>query len=150
MTNTITIDGRLTSDGELRFTPQGRAVFNCTVAHNTRRYNKDTQQWEDGDATFIDVALWGKKGENIAEVAAKGAVVVVSGSLVQKTWEDRDGGRRSKHVINADTIALVPTGNTQGGQGRQAPQQAAQQAAQPDPWDGQPVSQQPVQDDPPF
>lgn len=156
MTNTITIDGRLTRDVELRFTPNGRAVANLGLAHNTQRYNKQTGEYEDGPTTFIDVALWGKKAENIADAASKGSVVLVTGSLRQESWEDKNGGgKRSKHSITAETIALVPTG-----QGQQRPQQGqggfgqqqggfGQQQPQQDPWASQPAPV-PQDDDAPF
>ena len=158
MTNTITIDGRLTRDVEVRFTPSGKAVANFTVAHNTRRYNRDTQEWEDGDTTFIDVALWGKKGENLAESAGKGSVVAVAGALYQQTWEDKNGGgKRSKHIINAESVALVPMpqddGQAQGGGQQQSQggwgQQARQQQGQA--WGNPPPTGQPAADEePPF
>lgn len=143
MTNISTIDGRLTADPELRFTPNGKAVAGFTIAHNTRRFNKDTNEWEDGDATFIDVTLWGKKGENLAHAATKGSVVLVTGALKQEKWEDKNGGgKRSKHVINAETVALVPAGQpqqqqTQGG-GFSSNQGGFGAPAQSDPWSSAP------------
>lgn len=131
MANFIAISGNLTAAPELRFTPSGQPVAGFTIAHNTRRYNKESQQWEDGATCFIDVSLWGKKGENFAtayEQQGKGPVLVI-GQLKQDTWEDKNGGKRSKHKISADDVSFIPRGQGQGQQPSQA-QQQWQQAAQ--------------------
>lgn len=125
MANFIAISGNLAKEPEMRFTPSGKPVVSFTVAHNTRRYNKESQQWEDGQATFIDVELWGAKGENFAtEYQQRGkAPVLVIGTLKQNTWEDKNGGgKRSKHKINADDVSFIPRGQGGGG-GQQSPAQ---------------------------
>ena len=132
MANFIAISGNLTKEPEMRYTPSGKPVVSFTVAHNTRRKNQQTGQWEDGQATFIDVELWGGKGENFAtEYQQRGkAPVLVIGTLRQDTWEDKNtGDKRSKHKINADDVTFIPRGQGGGGQQNQA-QQSWNNAAQ--------------------
>lgn len=131
MVNHITISGNLTKDPVQRFTPNGKSVVEFTVAHNTRQYNRDTQQWEDGEPTFIDVVFWGKKGENfLADYTQNGKrPIIVLGSLKQDRWQDKDtGDKRSKHKINADDVTFIPRG--QGAQQSSAQQQWNQAASQ--------------------
>lgn len=126
MTNDITISGNLTKEPVQRFTPNGKSVVEFTLAHNTRQYNQQTQQWEDGEPTFIDVTFWGKKGENFLQDYTQNGKrpVVVLGALKQDRWEDKNtGDKRSKHKINADEVTFIPRG--QGGSGQQ--QSPAQQ-----------------------
>jgi len=154
MVNHITISGNLTKEPVQRFTPNGKSVVEFTVAHNTRKYNQQSQQWEDGEPCFIDVTFWGRNGENfLHDYTQNGKCpVIVMGSLKQDRWEDKNsGGKRSKHKINADDVTFIPRG--QGGGQSQAQQQwnqAAQngQTAQSGAW-GQPA---PVGQDqqPPF
>lgn len=155
MTNDITISGNLTREPEQRFTPNGKSVVEFTLAHNTRQYNQQTQQWEDGEPTFIDVTFWGRKGENFLQDYTQNGKrpVVVLGSLKQDKWEDKNtGDKRSKHKINADEVTFIPRG--QGG-GQQSPAQqqwnnAAQngQTATSGAWSQPPA--QAGQDQPPF
>ena len=142
MANFIAISGNLTREPEMRYTPSGKPVVSFTVAHNTRRFDKQTNEWVDGQATFIDVELWGGKGENFAtEYQQRGkAPVLVLGVLRQDTWEDKNGGgKRSKHKITADDVSFIPRGQGQGAQPSSAQQQwnnAAQngQTAQSGAW----------------
>lgn len=150
MANFVAISGNLTRDVELRFTPQGKAVASFAVAHNTRRYNSQSQQWEDGEATFIDVELWGKKAENLAEEMQSGKKpVTVLGKLVQDRWQDKNTGEnRSRHKIVAEDVCIIPTG-TQAGQGQsqamaQAQANAAAGLGQQNAWNAPaPTGQQP-------
>lgn len=130
MANFIAISGNLTREPEMRYTPSGKPVVSFTVAHNTRRFDKQTNEWVDGQATFIDVELWGGKGENFAtEYQQRGkAPVLVLGVLRQDTWEDKNGGgKRSKHKITADDVSFIPRG--QGGNQQSSAQQQWNQAA---------------------
>ena len=130
MANFIAISGNLTREPEMRYTPSGKPVVSFTVAHNTRRFDKQTNEWVDGDTCFIDVSLWGKKGENFVNAYAqqgKGPVLVL-GQLKQDTWEDKNGGKRSKHKINADDVSFIPRG--QGGGQQSSAQQQWNNAAQ--------------------
>lgn len=131
MANFIAISGNLTKEPEMRYTPSGKPVVSFTVAHNTRRFDKQTNERVDGQATFIDVELWGGKGENFVNAYAqqgKGPVLVL-GQLKQDTWEDKNGGgKRSKHKINADDVSFIPRGQG-GGQQSSAQQQWGQAAS---------------------
>ena len=131
MANDITISGNLTKEPVQRFTPSGKSVVEFTLAHNTRQYNQQSQQREDGEPTFIDVTFWGKKGENFLQDYTQNGKrpVVVLGSLKQDRWEDKNtGDKRSKHKINADEVTFIPRGQG-GGQQNQA-QQSWNNAAQ--------------------
>ena len=131
MANHITISGNLTKDPVQRFTPNGKSVVEFTVAHNTRQYNQQSQQWEDGEPSFIDVTFWGRKGENFLQDYTQNGKrpVVVLGSLKQDKWEDKNtGDKRSKHKIHADEVIFISRG--QGGGGQSPAQQQWQQAAQ--------------------
>lgn len=130
MVNHITISGNLTKEPVQRFTPNGKSVVEFTIAHNTRQYNQQSQQWEDGEPCFIDVTFWGKKGENFLQDYTQNGKrpIIVLGSLKQDKWEDKNGGgKRSKHKINADDVTFIPRG--QGG-GQSQAQQQWNQAAQ--------------------
>ncbi|HCD1919236.1 TPA: single-stranded DNA-binding protein [Corynebacterium striatum] len=131
MANHITISGSLTKEPVQRFTPNGKSVVEFTVAHNTRQYNQQTQQWEDGEPCFIDVTFWGKKGESFLQDYTQNGKrpIIVLGSLKQDLWEDKNGGgKRSKHKINADDVSFIPRG--QGGGQQSSAQQQWNQAAQ--------------------
>lgn len=127
MTNDITISGNLTKEPVQRFTPSGKSVVEFTLAHNTRQFNQQSQQWEDGEPCFIDVTFWGKKGENFLQDYTQNGKrpVIVLGVLKQDRWEDKEtGDKRSKHKINADEVTFIPRGQGAGGQ---QPNQAQQQ-----------------------
>lgn len=131
MVNHITISGNLTKEPVQRFTPNGKSVVEFTLAHNTRKYNQQAQQWEDGEPCFIDVTFWGKKGENFLHDYTQNGKrpIIVLGSLKQDRWEDKNGGgKRSKHKINADDVTFIPRG--QGQQQQSSAQQQWNQAAQ--------------------
>lgn len=101
--NNVTIVGTLTRDPELRFTPSGQGVASFGLAVNRRWQNKQTNEWEE-TASFFDVVAWGTLGENVAESLTKGARVVVTGRLDQRSWETDSGDKRSKVEIVADEI----------------------------------------------
>lgn len=101
--NTVTVVGNLTRDPELRFTPSGQAVANFGLAVNRRWQNRSTNEWEEA-TSFFDVTCWAQMAENVAESLPKGARVVVTGRLDQRSWENQDGDRRSKVEIVADEV----------------------------------------------
>lgn len=103
----ITVTGTLVADPELKFTPSGTAVVNFTVAANDRRFNKDTQQWEDGGATFLRCALWREPAEHAAESLEKGARVLLTGRLKQRSWETDDGDKR--YAFEVDVTEIGPS-----------------------------------------
>lgn len=150
MTN-ITIIGNLVEDPILRFTPAGAAVCNFRVASTPRTYNRQTQQWEDGEAMFLTCNAWKQLGENTAESLAKGMRVIVTGKLKQRSFQTREGENRSVFEIDVEEVGpslryatAQVNRNPQSGQQAPSQQQAQQNAqqglgAQPanDPWQSQ-------------
>lgn len=104
--NTVTIVGNLTDEPQLRYTSKGRAVVNFTVASTPRVYDK-TNGWTDGDPLFLACALWGDAAENVTESLGRGARVIVTGKLKQRTFEARDGGKRT--VVECDVVEVGPS-----------------------------------------
>jgi len=100
----ITIVGNLTGDPELRFTPSGAAVANFTVASTPRVFDRNTQQWKDGDTLFMRCSIWREAAENVAESLVKGARVIAQGRLVQRSYETRDGEKRSPIELQVDEV----------------------------------------------
>lgn len=100
----MTIIGNLTNDPELRFTPGGAAVANFTVASTPRTFDKQTGKWVDGDALFMRCSIWRNSAENVAESLRKGARVVVTGRLKQRTFETKEGDKRTVLELEADEI----------------------------------------------
>ncbi len=101
---TITLVGNLTADPELRFTPSGAAVANFTVASTPRTFDRQTNEWKDGDAMFLNCAVWRQAAENVAESLQKGMRVIVSGRLKSRSYETREGERRTVFEIDVDEI----------------------------------------------
>jgi len=101
--NQVTLVGNITDDPELRFTPSGSAVANFTVAINRRIRQGD--QWEDRLDGFFNCSCWRDMAENAAESLRKGARVVVVGRLQQRSWEDRDGNKRTAIEVQVDEVA---------------------------------------------
>jgi single-strand DNA-binding protein len=102
--NNVNIVGNLTRDPELRFTPSGQATASFGVAVNRRWQNRQTQEWEEA-TSFFDVVCWGQLAENAAQSLTRGARIVVSGRLDQRSWENQEGEKRSKIEITADEVA---------------------------------------------
>ncbi|SES14586.1 single-stranded DNA-binding protein [Corynebacterium cystitidis] len=100
----ITLVGNLTADPELRFTPSGAAVANFTVASTPRQYNRDSGQWEDGEAMFLDCSVWRQAAENVAESMSKGMRVIVTGRLRQRSFTNRDGEKRTVFEVDVDEV----------------------------------------------
>ena len=103
--NQVTVVGNLTDDPELKYTPNGAAVANFSVAVSRRVRNESTQQWEDADTSFFRISCWRSMAENAAESLTRGTRVVVVGRLKQRSWETPEGDRRSVIEIEADEIA---------------------------------------------
>lgn len=147
--DTITITGGLPRDAELRWTPQGRAVTNFTVAQSDRKYNEQSQQWEDVRNLYLDVTIWNDSRQNnpipwaeLAATLSKGDKVAVTGKLHTRKWQDKQGNNRSQIEFLANAFYIIGTqldmpqqsqpAQSQGNQwGQQAPQAAA--------WDKQPA-----------
>lgn len=101
----ITIIGNLVADPELRFTPSGDAVANITVASTPRKLNSKTQEWEDGETTYLDCSIWRDYAEHVAESLCKGDRVVVIGKLRSANYTTKEGETRYRFAVDADEIA---------------------------------------------
>jgi single-strand DNA-binding protein len=138
----ITIIGNTTKDPEMRFTPSGVAVAKFTVASTPRTYNKQTQAWEDGSTLFLPVTVWRQQAEHVAESVVQGCRVVIQGRLSQRSYEDRDGQKRTVYEVEADEVAVslrnatakVTKAGSGGGQGQGQARQRSQAAGSGDPW----------------
>jgi single-strand DNA-binding protein len=100
----ITIIGNLVGDPELRYTPTGQAVAAFRVASTPRRYNNQTGQWEDGDSLFLSCNVWRQAAENVAESLTRGMRVIVSGRLRQRSYETKEGEKRTVYEIEVDEV----------------------------------------------
>ncbi|MEX0755241.1 MAG: single-stranded DNA-binding protein [Actinomycetota bacterium] len=103
--NQLTIVGNLTDDPELRYTPNGAAVAKFRVAVSRRVKDDATGQWKDADTSFFSVNAWRSLGENAAESLTRGTRVVVTGRLLQRSWETQEGDKRTVIEIEADEVA---------------------------------------------
>jgi single-strand DNA-binding protein len=101
---TITVVGNLTDDPDLRFTPSGAAVANFTVASTPRFFDKQTNEWRDGEALFLRCSIWRQAAENVAESLHRGTRVIVSGRLKQRSYETREGEKRTVIELDVDEI----------------------------------------------
>lgn len=121
----ITVVGNIVADPELRFTPSGSPVANFRVASTPRRYNSQTQQWEDGEAMFLTCNVWRNAAENVAESLSKGMRVIVQGRLKQRSFQTREGENRTVFEIDVDEVgpslkyatAQVTRNSREGGSG---------------------------------
>ena len=100
----VTFVGNLTSDPELRFTPSGAAVANFTVACTPRTLDKNTNEWKDGETTFLRCQVWRQYAENVAESLTKGARVIVTGRLKQRSYETKEGEKRTSIEVDVEDI----------------------------------------------
>ena len=100
----ITVVGNLTADPELRFTPSGAAVANFTVASTPRIYDRQSGEWKDADALFMRCNVWREAAENVAESLTRGSRVIVSGRLKQRSFETREGEKRTVVELEVDEI----------------------------------------------
>jgi len=100
----ITLVGNLTADPELRFTPAGAPVANFTVASTPRTFDRQTNEWRDGDAMFLNCSVWRQAAENVAESLTKGMRVIVQGRLKSRSFETREGERRTVFEVDVDEV----------------------------------------------
>ena len=101
----ITIAGNLVAPAELRFTPSGAAVASFTVASTPRTFDKQSQEWRDGETLFLRCSAWREMAENIAEsLHEKGTRVIVQGRLVQRSYETREGEKRTVVEMQVDDV----------------------------------------------
>ncbi|MGO3084245.1 single-stranded DNA-binding protein [Ancrocorticia populi] len=136
---TITVVGNVVADPELRFTPAGAAVANFRVASTPRVFNKQSNQYEDGEALFLTCNVWQQAAENVAQSVTKGMRVIVTGRLKQRSFQNREGENRTVFEVDVDEVgpslryATSQVARTpREGTGQQARQSAPQ--ARPDPW----------------
>ena len=132
----ITVVGNLTADPELRFTPSGAAVANFTIASTPRTFDKAKNEFVDGDTLFMRCSIWREAAENVAESLTKGTRVIAQGRLVQRSYETREGEKRTVVELQVEEIgpslryASAKVTRAERGGGRPAPTQGAQN----DPW----------------
>src|ERR1700709_353420 len=100
----ITVIGNLTNDPELRFTPNGAAVDSFTVASTPRTFDRQSNEWKDGDALFLRCSIWRQAAENVAESLTRGMRVVVQGRLQQRSYETREGEKRTVVEMQVDEV----------------------------------------------
>jgi len=103
----VTVTGNLTGDPELRFTPNGQAVASFTVASTTRVLDRNTNEWKDGDTLFLRCSVWRQYAENVAESLTKGTRVIVSGRLKQRSYETKEGEKRTVVEMDVDDVGPV-------------------------------------------
>ncbi len=100
----ITVVGNLTADPELRFTPSGAAVANFTVASTPRTFDKNTNEWKDGEALFLRCSVWRQAAENVAESLSRGSAVIVQGRLKQRSYETKEGEKRTVYELDVEEV----------------------------------------------
>ncbi|PRA04129.1 single-stranded DNA-binding protein [Arthrobacter sp. MYb229] len=152
----ITVIGNLTADPELRFTPSGSAVANFTIASTPRTFDRQSNEWKDGEALFLRASVWREAAENVAETFTKGMRVIAQGRLRSRSYDTKEGERRTVMELEVDEIGpslrfasakVTRTQRSGGGQGgfgnngggggfSNAPQQNAPQQPQPQPQQG--------------
>lgn len=101
---TITVIGNLTSDPELRFTPSGSAVANFTIASTPRTFDRQSNEWKDGETLFLRASVWREAAENVAESLTKGMRVIVNGRLKSRSYETKEGEKRTVIELEVDEI----------------------------------------------
>ena len=140
----ITVIGNLTNDPELRFTPSGSAVANFAIASTPRTFDRQKNEWVDGETLFLRASIWREAAENVAESLTKGMRVIVSGRLKSRSYETKEGEKRTVMELEVDEIgpslryanAKVNRNQRSGGQSGNGG--AGQRpAVQDDPWGAQ-------------
>jgi len=163
----ITIIGNLVNDPELRYTPTGQAVATFRVASTPRFMDRTTNEWKDGDSLFLSCNVWRQAAENVAESLQRGMRVIVSGRLKQRSYETREGEKRTVYEIEVDEVGpslrnasakVSKSSRSSGGFGGQSGQsgQSGQGGyggsagrASDDPWAADPADNG-FSDEPPF
>ena len=159
---TVTVIGNLTNDPELRFTPSGAAVASFTVASSSRVLDKTTNEWKDGESVFMRCSVWRQYAENVAESLTKGTRVIVSGRLRQRSYETREGEKRTVMELEVEDVGPAlryatakvnrvqrqSGGFGEGGSGAGAGSFSSAQTD--DPWASGAAGGAPAYDEPPF
>ncbi|HEY9472789.1 MAG TPA: single-stranded DNA-binding protein [Mycobacteriales bacterium] len=157
----ITVVGNLTADPELRFTTSGAAVANFTVASTPRAFDRQTNEWKDGEALFLRCSIWRQAAENVAETLQRGMRVVVTGRLKQRSFETKEGEKRTVIELEVDEIGpslryatakVNKTTRGSGGGGFGASGSGGGYTTADDPWAAAPPagSAAALTDEPPF
>jgi single-strand DNA-binding protein len=158
----ITIVGNLVEDPNLRFTPSGQAVASFRMASTPRFFDRQTNDWKDGEALFLTCNVWRQAAENVAETLQRGMRVIVQGRLKQRSYETREGEKRTVFEIEADEVGpslrnatckvSKTTRQRPGGAGDSGPGGfgGQPQGGSDDPWATGPPGQSRHSDDPPF
>ncbi|MFE3629445.1 single-stranded DNA-binding protein [Streptomyces goshikiensis] len=151
----ITLVGNLVDDPELRFTPSGAAVAKFRVASTPRNFDRQTNEWKDGENLFLTCSVWRQAAENVAESLQRGQRVIIQGRLKQRSYEDREGVKRTVFELDVDEVgpslknATAKVTKSTSSKGQQGSGSGGQQAQAPkdDPW----AAQAPADaDEPPF
>jgi single-strand DNA-binding protein len=157
----ITVVGNLTADPELRFTPSGAAVASFTIASTPRTFDRNTNEWKDGEALFLRCSIWRQAAENVAESLQRGMRVVAQGRLKQRSYETREGEKRTVVEMEVDEIGpslryatakvnRTQRGSSSGGFGSSGSEGGGGAPAD-DPWgSAPPASSGGFSDEPPF
>lgn len=166
----ITVVGNLTADPELRFTPNGAAVANFTIASTNRVFDRQTNEWKDGDTLFLRCSVWRQYAENVAESLTRGMRVIATGRLKVRQYETREGGKGTSVELEVDDVGPVlrfatakvsrtergsggggfggGQGGSPGGDAWSSPPQQAPSGG--DAWGAPQGGAQPSYDEPPF
>ena len=159
----ITMIGNLVNDPELRFTPSGAAVAKFTVASTPRYLDKATNEWKDGDSLFLSCQIWRQAAENVAESLTRGMRVIVSGRLQPRSYETKEGEKRTVFEVEVDEVGpslrnatakvtKINRGASTGGAGSFST--PVETSSAEDPWSAAPVgggwSSAGSDDQPPF
>jgi single-strand DNA-binding protein len=160
----ITVVGNLTADPELRFTSSGAAVASFTIASTPRTFDRNSNEWKDGEALFLRCSIWRQAAENVAESLQRGTRVVASGRLRQRSFETREGEKRTVIELEVDEIGpslryatakinRTQRGSSSGGFGSTGASTGASTGggeAADDPWSSVPAASSGFSDEPPF
>ncbi|HEX7992469.1 MAG TPA: single-stranded DNA-binding protein [Streptosporangiaceae bacterium] len=160
----ITIIGNLVDDPQLRYTPTGQAVANFRVASTPRFLDRQTNEWKDGDSLFLSCNIWRQAAENVAESLQRGMRVIVSGRLRQRSYETKEGEKRTVYEIEVDEVGpslrnasakvvrssrATGQGGGSGGGGGYGSSGGSSRASD-DPWASEPADSSGFSDEPPF
>ena len=138
----ITVVGNLTADPELRYTQNGLPVANFTIASTPRTFDRQANEWKDGEALFLRASVWREFAEHVAGSLTKGMRVVAQGRLRQRSYQDREGNNRTSIELEVDEIGpslryataqVTRAASGAGGGGGQRPPQQQQQVSE-EPW----------------
>ncbi len=161
----ITIIGNLVDDPQLRYTPTGQAVANFRVASTPRFLDRQTNEWKDGDSLFLSCNIWRQAAENVAESLQRGMRVIVSGRLRQRSYETKEGEKRTVYEIEVDEVGpslrnasakvvrssrASGQGGGSGGGGGYGSSGGGGGRASDDPWASEPADSSGFSDEPPF